>query len=97
MRISVAGDDATDCRCHCDQLVGGEVNCRHGPDIIGRHLSSKEGERVGPVVAGADRTNCNPSSPSPVTDTALEKEAEDDWCATRSPLGSACRGILVPV
>jgi hypothetical protein len=28
--ISVAGDDATDCRCHRGQLVVGEVNCRHG-------------------------------------------------------------------
>jgi hypothetical protein len=24
------------------ELVIREVNCRHGPDIIGRHLSSKE-------------------------------------------------------
>jgi hypothetical protein len=24
------------------QLVVGAVNCRHGPDIIGRHLSSKK-------------------------------------------------------
>ena len=24
------------------ELVVGEINCRHGPDIIGRHLSSKE-------------------------------------------------------
>jgi hypothetical protein len=36
------GYGAPDCRCHRGQLVGGEVNCRHGPDIIGRHLSSKE-------------------------------------------------------
>jgi hypothetical protein len=40
--ISVAFDDATDCRRHCGKLVVGEVNCRHGPDIIGRYLSSKE-------------------------------------------------------
>jgi hypothetical protein len=39
--ISVAFDDATDCRCHRGQLVVGKVNCRHGPDIIGRDLSSK--------------------------------------------------------
>jgi hypothetical protein len=36
VRISVAFDDATDCRCHRGQLVVGEVNCRHGPNIIGR-------------------------------------------------------------
>jgi hypothetical protein len=40
--ISVAFDDATDCRCYRGQLVGGEINCRHGPDIIGRQLSSKK-------------------------------------------------------
>jgi hypothetical protein len=40
--ISVAVDDATDCRCHRGKLVGGEVNYRHGLDIIGRDLSSKE-------------------------------------------------------
>ena len=42
VRISVAFDDATDCRCHRGQLVVGEVNCRHGLDIIGLYLSSKE-------------------------------------------------------
>jgi hypothetical protein len=41
--ISIAFDDATDCRCYRGQLVGGEVNGRHGPDIIGRHLS-RQGE-----------------------------------------------------
>jgi hypothetical protein len=28
--ISVAFDEATDCRCYCGQLVVGEVNRRHG-------------------------------------------------------------------
>jgi hypothetical protein len=36
VRISVAFDDATDCRCYRGQLVVGEMNCRHGPNIIGR-------------------------------------------------------------
>ena len=31
--ISVAFDDAPDCRYHRGELVGGEVNCRHGLDI----------------------------------------------------------------
>jgi hypothetical protein len=44
--ISVAFDDATDCRCHRGEFVGGEVNCRHGPDIIGRHLFNKVGRDV---------------------------------------------------
>ena len=38
----VVFDGAPDCRCYRGELVVGEVNCRHGPDIIGRHLSSKE-------------------------------------------------------
>jgi hypothetical protein len=29
--ISIAFDGAPDCRCHCGQLVVGEVNRRHGP------------------------------------------------------------------
>jgi len=40
--ISVACDGATDCRCYGGQLLVGEVNCRHGLDIIGLYLSSKE-------------------------------------------------------
>lgn len=39
--ISVVCDAATDCRRHRGVLVIGKVNCRHGPDIIGRYLSSK--------------------------------------------------------
>jgi hypothetical protein len=35
-------DGAPDCRRYRGELVVGEVNCRHGPDIIGRDLSSKE-------------------------------------------------------
>jgi hypothetical protein len=32
VRISIAFDDAADGRCHCGYLVGGKINCRHGPD-----------------------------------------------------------------
>jgi hypothetical protein len=32
--ISVAVDDATDCRCHRGELVGGEVHCRHGSGLL---------------------------------------------------------------
>ena len=39
---SVVFDGAPDRRCCRSKLVVGEVNCRHGPDIIGRQLSSKE-------------------------------------------------------
>ena len=39
---SVAFDGAPDCRCYRGEFVVGEVNCRHGPDIIGRHLSNKK-------------------------------------------------------
>jgi hypothetical protein len=35
-------DGAPDCRCRRGEFVVGEINCRHGPDIIGRHLSSKK-------------------------------------------------------
>ena len=38
----VVFDGAPDCRGYRGKFVVGEVNCRHGPDIIGRHLSSKE-------------------------------------------------------
>jgi hypothetical protein len=38
----VVFDGAPDRRCYRSKLVVGEVNCRHGSDIIGRHLSSKE-------------------------------------------------------
>jgi hypothetical protein len=33
---------APDCRCYRGKLVGGEVNCRHERDIVGRHLPSKK-------------------------------------------------------
>jgi hypothetical protein len=51
--ISVAGDDATDCRCHRGQFVVGKVNCRHGLVIIGRHLFNKDrsSRPVGPTSA----------------------------------------------
>lgn len=39
---SVVFNGAPDCRCYRGELVVGEVNCRHGPDIIGRNLFSKE-------------------------------------------------------
>jgi hypothetical protein len=42
MARRIAFDGAPDCRCHRGKLVGGEVNCRHGPDIVGRHLPSKK-------------------------------------------------------
>jgi hypothetical protein len=38
---------APDCHGNSGEFVGGEVNCRHGPDIIGRHLSSKEKVNAG--------------------------------------------------
>jgi hypothetical protein len=34
---SVVFDGAPDCRSYRGELVVGEVNCRHGSDIIGRH------------------------------------------------------------
>ena len=46
MGKSVIFNGAPDCRCHRGEFVGGEVNCRHGSDIIGRHLSSKEAFRA---------------------------------------------------
>ena len=61
MRETVVFDDAADCGCYRGELVVGKVNCRHGPDIIGRHLSSKERDdmprggppgRAGPVATG---------------------------------------------
>ena len=42
MGESVVFNGAPDCRCYRGELVIGEVNCRHGPDIIGRNLFSKE-------------------------------------------------------
>jgi hypothetical protein len=52
-RKPVRLDDAPDCRGNSSELVVGEVNCRHGPDIIGRNLSSKEAfvreRRLSPV------------------------------------------------
>jgi hypothetical protein len=54
VRISVAGDDAKDCRCHRGQLVVGKVNCRHGPGYNrptfvqqeeGRHVRMGEASR----------------------------------------------------
>jgi hypothetical protein len=53
--ISVAFDDATDCRCHRGQLVGGEVNRRHGPDISGRQMSSKQMVII--IIIGAGTLN----------------------------------------
>jgi hypothetical protein len=38
----VVFDGAPEGRCYRGKFVVGEVNCRHGPDIIGRHLSSKK-------------------------------------------------------
>ena len=38
----VVFDGAPDGRRHRGKLVVGEIDCRHGPDIIGRQLSSKE-------------------------------------------------------
>jgi hypothetical protein len=40
--ISIALDDVADCRRYRGELVGREVNYRHGPNVIGRDLSSKE-------------------------------------------------------
>ena len=42
VRTFVVFDGALDCRCYHGKLVVGEVNCRHGLDIIGLYLSSKE-------------------------------------------------------
>ena len=42
MGKSVVFDGAPDRRCYRGQLVVSEVNCRHGPDIIGRRLPSKK-------------------------------------------------------
>jgi hypothetical protein len=32
--ISVAFDDASDCRCHRGELVAGKVNCRHAAHAV---------------------------------------------------------------
>jgi hypothetical protein len=42
VRVSVVFDGAPDCSRYRGKLVVGEVNYRHGPDIIGRHLPSKK-------------------------------------------------------
>jgi hypothetical protein len=55
--ITVVFDGAPDCRCHRGELVGGEINCWHGPDIFGRHLFNKElriGSAPAGVLTGAD-------------------------------------------
>jgi hypothetical protein len=39
----VAFDEAADYRCYRGQLVVREVNCRHGPVIIGRDLFNRRG------------------------------------------------------
>jgi hypothetical protein len=41
-RGNLSVDGAPDGRRYRGELVVREVNCRHGPDIIGRHLFSKE-------------------------------------------------------
>jgi hypothetical protein len=60
--ISVAFDDATDCRCYRGQLVGGEVNRRHSsgynrPTFVqqgdGRRASRRRGARFTDLVAPA--------------------------------------------
>jgi hypothetical protein len=55
VRKSVRLDGAPDGRCYCGKLVVREVNCRHGPDIIGRYLSSKEMVNMGRDKAGGQR------------------------------------------
>jgi hypothetical protein len=42
VRKSVRFDGPPDGRCYRGELFVGEGNCRHGPDMIGRHLSSKD-------------------------------------------------------
>jgi hypothetical protein len=42
VRKFVVFDGAPDCRCYRGKLVVGEVNYRHGLDIIGLYLSSKK-------------------------------------------------------
>ena len=39
---SVVFDGAPDCRSYRGELVIGEVNCRHGSDIVGRHSFNRE-------------------------------------------------------
>jgi hypothetical protein len=40
---SIVFDRAPDYRCYRGELVGGEVNGRHGPDSIGRHFAQQGG------------------------------------------------------
>jgi hypothetical protein len=42
VRKFVVFDCAPDCRGNSGKLVGGEVNCRHGPDIIGDICSTNQ-------------------------------------------------------
>jgi hypothetical protein len=61
---SVVFDGPPDGRCYRGKLVVGEVNCRHSPDIIGRHLSIKESATC--VAPARRRTHALIWSPAPL-------------------------------
>jgi hypothetical protein len=78
VRISVVFDDAPDCRCHRGELVGGEANCRHGSDVIGRHLSSKE--KVDMPRDGASGAGCTRAGPGSFAFVCVVWEPVENLC-----------------
>ena len=90
MGKSVVFDVAPDCRCYRGEFVVGEVNCRHGPDIVGRHLPSKKRldglicQRLeGEMIEARNRNKVTPSHSHALQSGAwIEREQTSRGCAS---------------